>query len=256
MPRILLVEDEKDLAWSICRSLSAAGYETMAAHTGTEALALARRHPPDVFILDIMLPGMDGLSLCRRFKDDATTAAAPVIFLTAKAAVEHRIEGLSLGADDYLAKPFDLRELLARVQALLRRRQRPPAPPADTDLTLGPLAMNGRTRSVRVDGRDVRLTPTEFDLLYHLASHPGEVFSAHDLLQVVWGYAPKGPGSSTDVVRWHIKNVRAKIETDPAQPQFIRNVPSHGYVAADAASETPGSPVKRSVARAAQARSA
>jgi DNA-binding response OmpR family regulator len=256
MPRILLVEDEKDLAWSICRSLSAAGYETMAAHTATEALALARRHPPDLFILDIMLPGMDGLSLCRRFKEDATTAAAPVIFLTAKAAVEHRIEGLSLGADDYLAKPFDLRELMARVQALLRRRQSPPASPADTDLTLGALAMNGRARSVRVDGRDVRLTPTEFDLLYHLASHPGEVFSAHDLLQVVWGYAPKGPGSSTDVVRWHIKNVRAKIETDPAQPQFIRNVPGHGYVAADAASETPGSPVKRSVARAAQARSA
>ena len=97
MPRVLLVEDEKDLAWSICRSLTTAGYEAMAAHTGTEALALARRHPPDLFILDIMLPGIDGLSLCRRFKDDATTAAVPVIFLTAKSAVEHRIEGLSLG---------------------------------------------------------------------------------------------------------------------------------------------------------------
>jgi DNA-binding response OmpR family regulator len=255
MPRILVVEDEKDLAWSICRSLSSAGFETMAAHTGTEALALARRHPPDLFILDIMLPGIDGLSLCRRLKEDTATAAVPVIFLTAKAAVEQRVEGLNLGADDYLSKPFDLRELLARVQALLRRQRRP-APPASEDLVLGALAMNGRARTVLVDGRDIRLTPTEFDLLYHLASHPGEVFSAHDLLQVVWGYAPKGPGSSTDVVRWHIKNVRAKIEPDPVRPQYIRNVPGHGYVAAESQTEPLSGSLKRPLLRAAQARGA
>jgi DNA-binding response OmpR family regulator len=250
MPRILLVEDERDLAWSIGRSLNAAGYETMMAYAGTEALALARRHPPDLFILDIMLPGMDGLSLCRRLKTDAATAAAPVLFLTAKGAVEHRVEGLSLGGDDYLIKPFDLRELLARVQALLRRRERPAASP-NGEVTLGAVSINGRSRAVRVDGREVRLTPTEFDLLYHLASHPGEVFSARDLLQVVWGYAPKGPGSSTDVVRWHIKNLRAKIETDPARPQRIRNVTGHGYVAGPVAAAS-----GQFAARAAQPRSA
>jgi DNA-binding response OmpR family regulator len=250
MPRVLLVEDERDLAWSIGRSLTAAGYETMTAYAGTEALALARRHPPDLFILDIIMPGIDGLSLCRRLKSDPTTAAAPVLFLTAKGAVEHRVEGLSLGGDDYLIKPFDLRELLARVQALLRRRERPAGAP-NGELTLGTVAINGRTRAVRVDGREVRLTPTEFDLLYHFASHPGEVFSARDLLQVVWGYAPKGPGSSTDVVRWHIKNLRAKIETDPARPQHLRNVTGHGYVAGPTGS-APG----QSTARTVQPRSA
>jgi DNA-binding response OmpR family regulator len=230
MPRILLVEDERDLAWSVARSLSAAGYETMTAHSATDALALAHRHPPDLCILDIILPGMDGLSLCRRLKSDAATAASPVLFVTAKSAVEHRVEGLNLGGDDYLVKPFDLRELLARVQALLRRGQ-PPAQPHGGELTLGAVTINGRARDVRVDGREVRLTPTEFDLLYHLASHPGEVYSARDLLQVVWGYSPKGPRSSTDVVRWHIKNLRAKIETDPQRPAHIRNVTGHGYVA-------------------------
>jgi len=233
MPRILLVDDEQDLVWAVQHSLSDEGHEVLTAYDGMEALAVARRHRPDLVILDIVMPRLDGLQVCRRLRRDPTLAAVPILFLTVRSAIEDRIKGLDEGGDDYLVKPFDLEELKARVKALLRRSRSVPEGGPGTEgqgslLVVGPLTLDLHTRHVRVGEETVQLTPTEFDLLYHLMTHPGEVFSSRQLLQQVWGYPPRtaDPG----LVRWHIKNLRAKIEPDPAHPVYIRTVPRHGYM--------------------------
>lgn len=233
MARILLVDDEQDLVWAVQRSLSDEGYEVLTAYNGVEALAVARRHRPDVVILDIVMPLLDGLQVCRRLRRDLTLATVPILFLTERSAIEDRITGLDEGGDDYLIKPFDLQELKARVRALLRRRRSAPeggpGPKGqDSLLVVGPLTLDLHTCQASVGEKTVQLTPTEFDLLHHLMSHPGEVFSSPHLLQQVWGYPPEtaDPG----LVRWHIKNLRAKIEPDPAHPVYLRTVPRHGYI--------------------------
>lgn len=227
MASILVVDDERDVAWAVERGLSSRGHRVMAAHSGQRALELMRRQRPDLIILDIVMPGMDGIEVCERLRSDPTLAAVPILFLTAKGEVEDRIEGFEAGGDDYLSKPFDLRELSLRVEALLRRsgpttREEPPG-----TLEVGPLALDLHRFVLRVEGKTVPLTPMEFDVLRCLMSHPGEVFSSERLLQEVWGY-PSGTGDPA-TVRWHIKNLRAKIEPDPSEPTYIRTIPRYGY---------------------------
>ena len=233
MTRILLVDDEQDLVWAVRNSLSDEGYEVLTACDGVEALAVARRHRLDLIILDIVMPRLDGLQVCHRLRRDPTLAAVPILFLTVRSGIEDRVTGLDKGGDDYLVKPFDLRELKARIRALLRRGQSVPGggpQPEGLDFLLvaGHLTLDLHTRQVRVGEKAEQLTPTEFDLLHHLMVHLGEVFSSQQLLRQVWGYPPEtaDPG----LVRWHIKNLRAKIERDPARPVHIRTIPRHGYI--------------------------
>ena len=233
MARILLVDDEQDLVQVVRRSLRDEGYEVLTAYDGVAALSVARRHRPDLVILDIVMPRLDGLQVCHRLRRDPSLAAVPILFLTARTAIEDRIKGLDEGGDDYLAKPFDLGELKARIRALLRRDRdtsQVDLPPESHGslLVLGPLTLDLNTRRVRVGGDTRQLTPIEFDLLHHLMVHPGEVFSSQELLQQVWAYAPERTDPS--LVRWHIKNLRAKIEPNPAHPVYLRTVPRHGYL--------------------------
>ena len=233
MARILLVDNEQDLVWAVQHSLSDEGYEVLTAYDGVEALAIAQRHRPDLVILDIIMPRLDGLQVCRKLRRDPTLAAVPILFLTVRSAIEDRIKGLDEGGDDYLVKPFDLEELKARVRALLRRARATPegGPGAEGQgplLVAGPLTLDLHTCQVHVGSETAQLTPTEFDLLHHLMTHPAEVFSSQQLLQQVWGYPPRVGDPGT--VRWHIKNLRTKIEPDPDQPVYIRTVPHHGYV--------------------------
>lgn len=228
--RILVVDDEENLVWAVRQCLSDEGYEVLTAYDGVEALDVARRHSPDLIILDIVMPRLDGLQVCRRLRRDPTLAAIRVLFLTERGAVEDRVRGLEQGGDDYLPKPFDTRELLARVQALLRRSRLGPNGRAGNEchrLSVGTLTLDVRTRQVQVGEEVVQITPTEFDVLHHLMIHEGEVFSSRDLLQQMWGSPPGTENLST--VRWHIKNLREKIEPDPGDPIYIRTVPHQGY---------------------------
>jgi len=231
--RILVVDDEKDLVWAVRQSLSDEGWEVLTAYDGMEALAVAQGHRPDLVILDIVMPRLDGLQVCRRLRRDLTLAAVPILFLTVRTAIEDRIKGLDEGGDDYLTKPFDLRELKARVRALLRRaRSASEEGPGIADqgplLVMGSLALDLHTCQVRAGEKTAQLTSTEFDLLHHLMTHSGEVFSSQQLLQQVWGYPTRTGDPGT--VRWHVKNLRAKIEADLAHPVYIRTVHGHGYM--------------------------
>ena len=230
--RILLVDDERDLVWAIKHSLSDEGYEVLEAYDGVEAIDIARRHRPDLVILDVVMPRMDGFAVCEHLRRDVQLASVPILFLTVRSAVEDRIRGLEEGADDYLAKPFDLRELRARVKALLRRtRGREDGgseQPARAMLVAGELTLDMAERQLLLLGSTVRLTPAEFALVHYLMCHPGEVFSGRELLQQVWGY-PAGTVES-GLVRWHIKNLRDKLEPDPTHPRYICTLPAHGYM--------------------------
>jgi DNA-binding response OmpR family regulator len=233
MARILVADDEQDLVWAVRHSLSDEGYEVFTAYDGMEAMAIARRHRPDLIILDIAMPRLDGLQVCRKLRRDPTLAAVPILFLTVRNAIEDRIKGLDEGGDDYLTKPFDLEELKARIRALLRRRRfapegRPEAKGPGPLLVVGSFALSLHTRQVHVGEKVIQLTPTEFDLLHHLMAHPGEIFSSQQLLRQVWGYPPKS--ADPGLVRWHVRNLRTKIEPDPAHPVYIRTVPRHGYM--------------------------
>jgi len=232
MMRVLLVDDEQDLIWGLQHSLSGEGYEVFSAYDGVEALSLTRRHHPDLVILDMLMPRLDGLSVCRILRQDPTLSSVPILFLSVRGTTADRIRGLREGADDYLPKPFDLRELKARIKALLRRVPSTPEESMEPDgraplLTVGPLTLDLHTRQVRVKKKVVKLTPIEFDLLHYLMTHPREIFSSKQLMKQVWNYHSEV--ISTGPVRWHIGNLRAKIEPDPDHPIYIRTVPHHGY---------------------------
>ncbi len=222
---ILLVDDEQDVVWAVRHGLRADGYEVATAYDGVEALILARQRRPDLVILDIVMPRLDGFQVCQKLRSDASLAAVPILFLTAKGAIEDRIKGLD-SADDYLTKPFDVRELQSRVRALLRRSHPSPGIHADT-VAIGPLTLDANTYQVHVKENAVLLTPTQFKLLYHLMSHAGKVFSQRELLQQVWGYPLEA--ADLGLVRWHIKKLRDKIEPVATHPIYIRTVPRHGY---------------------------
>jgi DNA-binding response OmpR family regulator len=231
--RILVADDEPDLLWALQRNLSEEGYQVLTAGDGKAALQLAHRHRPDLVVLDVAMPVMDGVEVCRSLRHDPALASVPILFLTVHHEVDNRVAALDESGDDYLVKPFDLRELRSCIRALLRRAQPAPssrpAPEAATYLlTVGPLVLDLHLRQARVDERTVPLTPAEFDLLHFMMLHPDQVFSSLRLFEAVWGYVPGA--TSSGVVRWHIGNLRAKIEQDPTHPTFIRTIPRHGYV--------------------------
>jgi DNA-binding response OmpR family regulator len=222
---ILLVDDDPLLRRSVAFSLERAGYRVTTAASAEDALAIADRDPPNLVLLDIGLPGMDGLDALRRFRE--RPQAPPVIFLTARRRELEEVLGLELGADDYVTKPFDKDVLLAHIKAVLRRVQQPaPPPPELQPLTVGDLTIEPRAHRVTVGNRVVDLTRREFDLLYALALEPGRVFSADDLLARVWGAEY---GGEPQVVYVHIRWLREKLEEDPNQPRRIVTVRGVGY---------------------------
>ncbi len=230
MARVLVVDDEPDLVWAVKYALLDEGHEVLTASGGVEALALARQERPDLFVMDVVMPGLDGIEVCREARRDLRLASVPILFLSGHGEVQDRVRGLDEGGDDYLCKPFDLTELKARVRSLLRRTA---APRDETSgdahvMRVGALCLDTRERSLQVDGTPVAITPAEFTLVGFLMAHAGEVFSSRQLLQRVWGYPP-GTGDAA-VVRWHMKNLRAKIEANPSEPLYVRTVPRYGYI--------------------------
>ncbi|POA29218.1 MULTISPECIES: response regulator transcription factor [unclassified Pseudomonas] len=224
--RVLVVEDDKHIADLICLHLRDEHFEVVHSADGNEGLHLLEQGSWDALILDLMLPGVDGLEICRRAR--AMARYTPIIITSARSSEMHRILGLELGADDYLAKPFSMLELVARVKALLRRVD---AMARNLKMDAGSLTSDGLfidpiTRDVSLDGKRLDLTPREFDLLYFFARQPGKVFSRMDLLNAVWGYSHEG---YEHTVNTHINRLRSKIETDPGQPVRILTVWGRGY---------------------------
>jgi two-component system response regulator ResD len=220
---ILVVDDEPTIGEVVSRYLERAGYATRVAGDGDRALALHGEHAADLIVLDLMLPGVDGLEVMRRIRKDRTRRPA-IILLTAKGEESDRIVGLRLGADDYVVKPFSPAELVARVDAVLRRVD--PEPEHEPPLDFGGLRIEPAARRVVVDGEDCALTMREYELLLFLARHPGQAFSRHTLMDRVWGYSFY---TDTSTVTVHIRRLRGKIERDPAQPRHIETVWGIGY---------------------------
>ena len=228
---ILVVDDDEDVAETIERSLRRAGHEVLVAHRGADALQIARQRRPELIVLDMMMPGMNGIEVCRHVRANPDLAKTPILFLTAKGEMGDKIDGFEAGADDYLTKPFDLRELELRVKALLRRTQRGSEEEIAERIEVGSLVLNCRTYEISTPQQTLLLTPVEFELLHFLMNNPGKVFSSDQLLQQVWGYPP-GTGMP-DLVRVHIKNLRDKIEPSPRTPRYLKNVLRRGYMIAN-----------------------
>jgi two-component system, OmpR family, response regulator ResD len=220
---ILVVDDEPTIAEVVARYLERAGYATRTAKDGPSAVAAALAKRPDLIVLDIMLPGFDGLEVMRRTQA-GLDPTVPVILLTAKGEESDRLVGLRLGADDYVVKPFSPAELVARVDAVLRRSR--PAEDAAERLRFGELQIDPAARIVRVGGREPELTQREFDLLLFLARHPGQVFSRDQLMDRVWQFSFY---TDTTTVTVHIRRLRAKIESQPSKPEWIETVWGVGY---------------------------
>jgi DNA-binding response OmpR family regulator len=215
---IVVVEDEERIAGAIAARLRAEGFRVETAATGPDGVEVCRRVAPDLVVLDWMLPGFDGIEACRRIQADRPV---PVLFLTARAAEADVLVGLGIGADDYVTKPFSPRELVARINAILRRAARETGDVAPARITLGALTLDIDGRRVLRDGDEVRLTPTEFDLLATLAGRPERAFSRDELLREVWDWRA---GGSTRTVDSHVAGLRRKIG-----PGVVRTVQGHGY---------------------------
>ena len=229
--KILVIEDDRDIARLVELHLLDLGCEVYLAHDGTVGLQQALSKPYDLIVLDLMLPGMDGLELCRRLR--ARPPYTPILMLTAKSSELDRVLGLEVGADDYLTKPFSIRELVARVKALFRRVESLGAgPSSETRQTIraGDLVIDVEKRKVTLRGQAADLTAKEFDLLLQFAQHPGRVYTRSQLLDLVWGYAHDG---YEHTVNSHMNRLRAKIEKDPARPRYILTVWGVGYKFAD-----------------------
>ena len=221
MSTVLVVDDEPIVRDVVVRYLEREGYKTLVAGDGNLARQLIQRHSPNLVVLDVMLPGTDGLELCRWIRRHSNV---PVIMLTARGEEADRIVGLELGADDYVTKPFSPRELAVRVRTVLRRAT--PQVPTSERLVFDGLEIDGPTREVTRNGEPVRLTGKEFDLLRFLASHPRRVFSRDQLMDRVWGYEA---ALDTGTVTVHVRRLREKIEDDPSQPRFLQTVWGVGY---------------------------
>jgi DNA-binding response OmpR family regulator len=228
MALILVIDDDDLVSRTLQRALKMYEHQVMTASSGIEGLQLARRHRPDLFILDIMMPGVDGYQVCRQIRGDPLLQDSPVLFLTAKAKDEDKIEGFRAGGDDYLIKPFNMQELELRVKAILRRSQPDKIDEtAVNEVVVGNVVLDCRTFKVTTPYQTTLLTNVQFDLLYHLMSHADQVFNSQQLLQDVWDY-PRDTGSP-ELVRAHIKNLREKIEPSPAEPIYIKTIQGHGY---------------------------
>jgi two-component system alkaline phosphatase synthesis response regulator PhoP len=246
---IILVEDDAIIAELLEFNLHSEGYETHAFRNGTALFqALGQLPPPDLFILDLMLPGMDGFEICARLRQDPANELTPILMLTARGMESDKVKGLEIGADDYLTKPFGMRELLARVNAQIRRyRKTRPAKPEDSDepevispkpaedaahnvhpgqITCGAMMLDDSRHRVFKDGREIEMTNREYELLKYLMIHRGVAFSRDELLDRVWGYEFGGETRTVDV---HIRQLRRKIEYDDANPTLIETVRGRGY---------------------------
>jgi len=233
MRNVLVIEDQQDIANLMRLHLQDVPCNVELAFDGRSGLAAAEKKAFDLVVLDLMLPGIDGLEVCRRLR--ARPQYVPIMMVTAKAAELDRVLGLELGADDYLTKPFSIRELVARVKALFRRIERlenPPAAQADEAIELGGLHVDVARREVKHEGAPVNLTSKEFDLLLHFLRNPGRVYTRVQLLDAVWGYGYDGYEHN---VNCHINRLRAKIEKDQAHPHYIVTVRGVGYRLGDAA---------------------
>jgi two-component system, OmpR family, response regulator ResD len=222
---VLVVDDEPTILDVVGRYMERAGYETHRAADGSEALRLAAQHRPDLVVLDLMLPAIDGLEVMRRLHERPGPRIA-VILLTARGEESDRLVGLRHGADDYVVKPFSPAELVARVDAVLRRVSPPDEDEGAPPIERGPLRIEPATRRVFLDGEELSLTQREFDLLAYLAAHPGRVYSRDQLMEAVWDY-PFFTDTSTVTV--HVRRLRAKLGDDPAEPRFIETVWGVGY---------------------------
>jgi two-component system phosphate regulon response regulator PhoB len=218
-PVVLVVEDERDILDLVDFNLRQAGYQVLKAQDGLQGLRLAQEQIPDLLVLDLMLPGLDGKELCRRLKQGQATRAIPVLMLTALASETDRVIGFEIGADDYLTKPFSPRELVLRVQAILRRLGEPES--GQPLLRLGRLSIDLDRHAVEVDGQEVELTATEFRLLHRLASHAGRVQTREALLEQVWGYAYQGYARTVDT---HIRRLRGKLGPLSEQVETVRGI--------------------------------
>jgi DNA-binding response OmpR family regulator len=217
--RILVIDDEPKIVDFIRRGLVYEGYEVQVAYDGESGLTLAHQQPPDLVILDVMLPGQDGLEVCRRLR---TTSDVPILMLTAKDAVPDRVAGLDAGADDYLVKPFAFDELLARVRALLRRRR----PTTDLEvLRLADLTLNPATREVHRGNRPIELTAKEFDLLELFLRHPRQVLTRDIIYERIWGY---DFGGSSNIIEVYVRYLRTKLEAH-GEPRLIQTIRGVGY---------------------------
>lgn len=220
--RILVVEDEHMVAEVVERYLRRDGYAVTVVHDGGAAMAAFDQLSPDLVVLDLMLPGLDGMEICRRIRSHGET---PIIMLSARAEELDKLLGLGVGADDYVTKPFSPRELAARVRTVLRRSARPSSQGTDT-LRFAGLRIDRRGRTVESDSGQLAVTAREFDLLYYLASHAGQVFSREQLMDTVWDYTYAGDAETVTV---HMRRLRTKIETDPSRPRYLKTVWGVGY---------------------------
>jgi len=221
---ILLIDDDPLLRELLTRALIQDGYEVLAAGTGSEGLSLFDLHHPDVVILDVLLPDIEGWEVCRRIRRVSTV---PILFLTALEEIPDRVRGLVLGGDDYIVKPFAVEELLARVEAILRRvRQAAPAAAPILEIGNGALVIDRERQQVRFQGQPLDLSPIEYTLLVYLAERAGRVVSIDELLPAIWGGTQEG---SLQALRWYIWNLRQKMEANPKRPRWIQTVRRYGY---------------------------
>jgi DNA-binding response OmpR family regulator len=222
--KILVVDDEPNIREVVSLYLRRDGHSVISAADGEEALRLYRQSQPDLVVLDLMLPKVSGLEVCRRIQADERV---PVVMLTARGEEEDRIVGLGIGADDYVVKPFSPRELAARVEAVLRRvNEAQTGASVDKLMDFDDLRIDPNTREVTIRDTPVTLTAREFDLLHHMASHPRRVYTRDELMETVWGYAFAGDTSTVTV---HMRRLREKIEPDPAHPRYLQTVWGVGY---------------------------
>jgi len=222
--KVLIIEDETDLVKLLKYNLEKEGFKVSYATDGALALAEARRDPPDIVILDLMLPGLDGLEVCRQLRRNDQFTRTPILILSARGEEADRVVGLELGADDYVTKPFSTREVIARVRALLRRNE--PVTPQRSKVNRGDIVIDPTAHSVLVGGKAIELSALEFKLLHYMALHPGMVFSRDQLLDGVWGNDRSVTPRSVDV---YVRRIREKIEMRPQHPSYVQTVHGVGY---------------------------
>lgn len=229
MSHVMAVDDDLEVLETLGRVLERENFEVTLARSGSQALALIDRRVPDLVILDIIMPEMDGITVCRRLRANSRYITLPVLFLTAKGSTDDIVDGLDAGADDYVIKPFELPELRARVHALLRRGAREKMPANNAVLQINDLRLDSDTYQVYIDDETIQLTSTEHRLLRYLMEHVNQALSPGHLLQAVWEYPPNT--GDPDLVRAHVRNLRAKIEQEPER-KYIRTIHGVGYMIA------------------------
>ena len=225
MKRVLVIEDDKDIVELVRYNLEKDGYQVASSGDGTTGLAQVRKAPPDLLILDLMLPKLSGLEICKEVRKDVSLNRLPILILTAKGEEADRVVGLELGADDYVTKPFSPRELAARVKALLRRAE--PGTPAEKPIEIGGLRIDPAAYRVTRAGKPVPMSTLEFRLLYFLAARPNRVFTRDQLLDAVWGTERFVTPRSVDV---YVRRLREKVETDPQHPAYMKTIRGAGYI--------------------------